>query len=177
MQLYETECSYDDLLEMANDINKGDNVLDFKARNFKEESESMKESTRVFSSGHRRVHKSDASFLGRGAQHQGRGSQNVGQGEDRSWCLRADQVFAFSEAVTELPSKLMHFLRFRTYVKPLLRMLRKQTVTDDIRDSLIKMVKYALQRDYILCNEAYMEMAIGNAPWPIGVTNAGIHAR
>ena len=22
-----------------------------------------------------------------------------------------------------------------------------------------------------------MEMAIGNAPWPIGVTNAGIHAR
>ena len=22
-----------------------------------------------------------------------------------------------------------------------------------------------------------MEMAVGNAPWPIGVTNAGIHAR
>lgn len=37
--------------------------------------------------------------------------------------------------------------------------------------------RYALQRDYIMCNEAYMEMAIGNAPWPIGVTNAGIHAR
>jgi pre-mRNA-splicing factor 18 len=29
----------------------------------------------------------------------------------------------------------------------------------------------------ILANERYMEMAIGNAPWPIGVTNAGIHAR
>ncbi len=62
-------------------------------------------------------------------------------------------------------------------MKPLLRMIRKQTVTDDIRDSLIKMVKFALHRDYIACNEAYMEMAIGNAPWPIGVTNAGIHAR
>ena len=34
-----------------------------------------------------------------------------------------------------------------------------------------------MQRDYILANEKYMEMAIGNAPWPIGVTNAGIHAR
>ena len=56
----------------------------------------------------------------------------------------------------------------RTYLKPLLRMIKKQTVTDDIRDSLQKMIKYALQRDYILCNEAYMEMAIGNAPWPIG---------
>ncbi len=30
VQLYDTECSYDDLLEMANDINKGDNALDFK---------------------------------------------------------------------------------------------------------------------------------------------------
>merc|ERR1719219_2945129 len=34
-----------------------------------------------------------------------------------------------------------------------------------------------MHRDYILANERYMEMAIGNAPWPIGVTNAGIHAR
>jgi Prp18 domain len=34
------------------------------------------------------------------------------------------------------------------------------------------LVKYTLQRDYIMANEAYMEMAIGNAPWPIGVTNA-----
>ena len=88
----------------------------------------------------------------------------------------------------------------RTYLKPLLRMLRKQTVTDTIRDSLLKMIRYgrdantstvyhsfililsvpirsALQRDYIECSRAYMEMAIGNAPWPIGVTNAGIHAR
>ena len=26
-------------------------------------------------------------------------------------------------------------------------------------------------------NDAYLEMAIGNAPWPIGVTMVGIHAR
>merc|ERR1711874_238550 len=61
--------------------------------------------------------------------------------------------------------------------KPLLRMLKKNTLTDDIRDSLTQIVKYTLQRDYIKANERYMEMAIGNAPWPIGVTNAGIHAR
>ena len=29
----------------------------------------------------------------------------------------------------------------RTYLKPLLRMLRKQTVTDTIRDSLLKMIR------------------------------------
>ena len=26
-------------------------------------------------------------------------------------------------------------------------------------------------------NDTYLEMAIGNAPWPIGVTMVGIHAR
>ena len=33
-------------------------------------------------------------------------------------------------------------------------------------------MKRTMQRDYIMANETYMEMAIGNAPWPIGVTNA-----
>merc|ERR1719318_783070 len=56
------------------------------------------------------------------------------------------------------------FTQTKGYVKPLLKMLRKNQLTDDIRDSLSNMAKY-------------MEMAIGNAPWPIGVTNAGIHAR
>merc|ERR550539_74593 len=56
-------------------------------------------------------------------------------------------------------------------------MVKKHTVSDDIRDSLVQMVVFCLQRDYILSHEAYMEMAVGNAPWPIGVTNAGIHAR
>jgi len=73
--------------------------------------------------------------------------------------------------------EIVTFTQTKAYVKPLLRLLRKNQLSDDIRDSLSNMVKYVLQRDYILANERYMEMAIGNAPWPIGVTNAGIHAR
>jgi len=69
------------------------------------------------------------------------------------------------------------FSQTKAYVKPLIKLLKKHKLTDDIRDSLSSMIKYVLQRDYILANERYMEMAIGNAPWPIGVTNAGIHAR
>lgn len=30
---------------------------------------------------------------------------------------------------------------------------------------------------YLQANDAYLQMAIGNAPWPIGVTMVGIHAR
>jgi len=69
------------------------------------------------------------------------------------------------------------YAQTRGYMKPLLRMLKKNALTEDIRDSLTQIVKYTLQRDYILANDKYLEMAIGNAPWPIGVTNAGIHAR
>merc|ERR1711913_232450 len=69
------------------------------------------------------------------------------------------------------------YAQTRGYMKPLLRMLKKNTLTEDIRDSLTQIVKLTLQRDYIHANDKYLEMAIGNAPWPIGVTNAGIHAR
>merc|ERR1712037_723453 len=69
------------------------------------------------------------------------------------------------------------FKQTKGYLKPLLKLLKKNTMSDDIRDSLTSMVKYIMHRDYIKANERYMEMAIGNAPWPIGVTNAGIHAR
>lgn len=31
--------------------------------------------------------------------------------------------------------------------------------------------------DYVQANNAYMEMAIGNAPWPVGVTRSGLHQR
>ena len=64
--------------------------------------------------------------------------------------------------------RILHLKYFRTYLKPLLRLLKKQTVTDDVLDSLVKMVVLCLQKDYILSHEAYMEMAVGNAPWPIG---------
>ena len=38
-------------------------------------------------------------------------------------------------------------------------------------------MKHLLDRNYLRANDAYLEMAIGNAPWPIGVTMVGIHAR
>lgn len=34
-----------------------------------------------------------------------------------------------------------------------------------------------LIQPFVQANDAYLQMAIGNAPWPIGVTMVGIHAR
>ena len=38
----------------------------------------------------------------------------------------------------------------RTYLKPLLKLIKKQALTDDVRDSLVKMILFALHKDYIL---------------------------
>ncbi|XP_030646288.1 pre-mRNA-splicing factor 18 isoform X1 [Chanos chanos] len=64
-----------------------------------------------------------------------------------------------------------------SYLKPLFRKLRKKTLSADIKESITDIIKFMLQREYVKANDAYLQMAIGNAPWPIGVTMVGIHAR
>lgn len=65
----------------------------------------------------------------------------------------------------------------KVYMKPLLRKLKKKTLPEDILDSLTDITKRLLNRNYIKASDAYLQMAIGNSPWPIGVTMVGIHAR
>lgn len=65
----------------------------------------------------------------------------------------------------------------KVYMKPLLRKLKTKTLPEDILDSLTDITKRMLNRNYIKASDAYLQMAIGNAPWPIGVTMVGIHAR
>ncbi|XP_012692828.1 pre-mRNA-splicing factor 18 isoform X2 [Clupea harengus] len=64
-----------------------------------------------------------------------------------------------------------------SYLKPLFRKLRKKNLPADIKESITDIIKFMLQREYVKANDAYLQMAIGNAPWPIGVTMVGIHAR
>ncbi|XP_069483985.1 pre-mRNA-splicing factor 18 isoform X1 [Ambystoma mexicanum] len=64
-----------------------------------------------------------------------------------------------------------------SYLRPLFRKLRKRILPADIKESITDIIKFMLQREYVKANDAYLQMAIGNAPWPIGVTMVGIHAR
>lgn len=63
------------------------------------------------------------------------------------------------------------------YIRPLFRRLKKENVHDDILEHLVLIVNFMLDRNYVKANDAYLQMAIGNSPWPIGVTMVGIHAR
>ncbi|CAL1545803.1 unnamed protein product [Lymnaea stagnalis] len=64
-----------------------------------------------------------------------------------------------------------------SYLKPLFRKLKYKDVDEGLLESIVEIVQYMMDKNYIKANDSYLEMAIGNAPWPIGVTMVGIHAR
>ena len=69
------------------------------------------------------------------------------------------------------------FLQTVDYLKPLIRKLKSETLEEEMLDSLANVVYWSLKKEYVQANDSYLQMAIGNAPWPIGVTMHGIHAR
>jgi pre-mRNA-splicing factor 18 len=44
-------------------------------------------------------------------------------------------------------------------------------------NKLFEVMVFCMNRDYIRAHDKYIELAIGNAPWPMGVTMVGIHER
>lgn len=59
----------------------------------------------------------------------------------------------------------------------LLELLEKENLNKDILKHMYHSVHFAIQRDYVKATHHYMEVAIGNNPWPIGVTMVGVHER
>ncbi|ODM93416.1 Pre-mRNA-splicing factor 18 [Orchesella cincta] len=69
------------------------------------------------------------------------------------------------------------YTQTQEYLRPLFQKLKSNKLSDDILECLKDIVMYMLDKNYIKATMHILEMAIGNAPWPIGVTMVGIHAR
>ncbi|KAJ4781411.1 Pre-mRNA-splicing factor 18 [Rhynchospora pubera] len=69
------------------------------------------------------------------------------------------------------------FKQCARYLTPLFKFCRKKILPDDIRQALMVVVDCCMKRDYLAAMDQYIKLAIGNAPWPIGVTMVGIHER
>ncbi|KAF3323195.1 pre-mRNA-splicing factor 18-like protein [Carex littledalei] len=63
------------------------------------------------------------------------------------------------------------------YLDPLFKMCKKKALPDDVRGALLNVVNCCVRRDYLSAMDHYIRLAIGNSPWPIGVTMVGIHER
>jgi pre-mRNA-splicing factor 18 len=65
----------------------------------------------------------------------------------------------------------------KDYIRPLFKLCKHRQVPPDILPNLVEIVKFCKQGEFVLANDAYIKLAIGNAAWPIGVTMVGIHER
>lgn len=53
----------------------------------------------------------------------------------------------------------------------------EQTLPSDMLLRIAEIVHYLQKREYRHANDSYLQLSIGNAPWPIGATSVGIHER
>jgi pre-mRNA-splicing factor 18 len=65
----------------------------------------------------------------------------------------------------------------RGFIKPLLRLLKRKEAPKIIINKLFEVMIFTIDRDYIRAHNKYIELAIGNSAWPMGVTMVGIHER
>ncbi|XP_055676912.1 pre-mRNA-splicing factor 18 [Lutzomyia longipalpis] len=93
------------------------------------------------------------------------------------WNSNLNECSTAERMSTKMKIARATFTQTRVYMKPLFRKLKNKTLPEDILDSLTDIARALLERNYIAASDAYLQMAIGNAPWPIGVTMVGIHAR
>jgi pre-mRNA-splicing factor 18 len=63
------------------------------------------------------------------------------------------------------------------HIRPLFKLLKRNKLSTEILDLLYLIVQYCLMREYVKAHEKYVELGIGNSPWPMGVTMIGIHER
>lgn len=63
------------------------------------------------------------------------------------------------------------------YLEPLYERLRKKTLDHSQLKFFTKIFSNVAQKEYVLANDQYLQLAIGNVAWPMGVENIGIHAR
>ncbi|KAJ1645415.1 hypothetical protein LPJ64_002998 [Coemansia asiatica] len=63
------------------------------------------------------------------------------------------------------------------YLRPLFRNLKGRKLPADVLARITEIARNMLDREYMCANDAYLQLSIGNAPWPLGVTQVGIHAR
>ncbi|KAJ2787287.1 hypothetical protein GGI15_000837 [Coemansia interrupta] len=63
------------------------------------------------------------------------------------------------------------------YLRPLFRSLKARKLPADVLARVTEIARFMMDREYMRANDAYLQLSIGNAPWPLGVTQVGIHAR
>lgn len=65
----------------------------------------------------------------------------------------------------------------KDYIRPLFKLCKNRSLAEDMMEHILKIVEYCQQGEFVKANDTYIDVAIGRAAWPIGVTMVGIHER
>lgn len=65
----------------------------------------------------------------------------------------------------------------KDYIRPLFKLCKKRSLDENMTRNILKIVNFCKEGEFVKAHDAYMDVAIGRAAWPIGVTMVGIHAR
>ncbi|KAI9280859.1 Prp18 domain-containing protein [Umbelopsis sp. AD052] len=63
------------------------------------------------------------------------------------------------------------------YLRPLFKQLKSRAMEPDILARVTEITHHMQNRRYRDAQDSYLQLSIGNSPWPIGVTMVGIHER
>jgi hypothetical protein len=81
------------------------------------------------------------------------------------------------EKFRKLRKMMEKFKETQLHVQPLIELCEKYRLNKEILKCLYHASHFALNRDYVKATDHYMQIAIGNNPWPIGVTMVGVQER
>mmetsp|Transcript_8199 Transcript_8199/g.11830 ORF Transcript_8199/g.11830 Transcript_8199/m.11830 type:complete len:428 (+) Transcript_8199:162-1445(+) len=65
----------------------------------------------------------------------------------------------------------------KDYIRPLFKQCKSRRLEPGIMAKLLQIIEFAKEGEFVKAHDCYMDVAIGRAAWPIGVTMVGIHAR
>lgn len=65
----------------------------------------------------------------------------------------------------------------KDYIRPLFKLCKTRRLEENMMGHILKIVQCCKEGEFVKANDSYMDVAIGRAAWPIGVTMVGIHAR
>lgn len=96
----------------------------------------------------------------------------------RLWYSEIDAMSREERRTNKGRSQLVTYEQTKHWLQPLEKLLRKRKLSKTILDALRDIFEAAARREYMLAMRLYLErLAIGNAPWPMGATQVGIHSR
>jgi len=65
----------------------------------------------------------------------------------------------------------------KDYVRPLFKLCKSRRLEVGLTMHLTNIVNFCHEGEFVKAHDSYLDVAIGRAAWPIGVTMVGIHAR